>query len=77
MASVRLIPRVEWEKRLHAQGCKRFHADRSGLETGEWWVTKSDKLFIVPCDDRGGLRMDDWQQVAVQLAKLKPLDWDT
>lgn len=78
MIAPRLLDRAEWEKRLREQGCKKYDAgDRSGLETGEWWVTKHNGLFVVPCDLAGRLRSDDWQQVVVQIAKLRPLDLDS
>lgn len=73
MTPVRLLPRSEWEQRLVSRRCARIDfGDQSGLETGEWWVTEHNKLFVVPCDENGLLRSDDWQIVNVQLAKLKP-----
>ena len=77
MPPVRLLNRKDWEARLRKLGCKKFDGEgKSGLETGEWWITEHDRLFVVPCED-GLLRADDWQQVQVQIAKLKPLDFDS
>lgn len=73
MSPVRLLKRAEWEKRLTDRKCAKIDFGKdSGLETGEWWVTEHNKLFVVPCDPSGLLRSDDWQTVTVQLAKLKP-----
>lgn len=81
MTALRLLPRVEWEARLRQHGCKPLD-DTSGEpaptpETGEWWLTKDEFLFPVACDKEGSLRPEDWQQVLVLLARLKPLDWNT
>jgi hypothetical protein len=79
MAALRLIPREEWAPRLTQQHhCERAPVApfRSGLKSGEWWVTENDRLFPVPCDSEGRLRSEDWQEVLVLIAKLKPLDLD-
>jgi hypothetical protein len=79
MIAPRLMARSEWEARLRQQGCKPLGDTSSDppLKTGEWWVTEHDFLFAVPSDGEGRLRPDDWQQMLVVLARLKPLDWDT
>lgn len=78
MTALRLFSRSEWEGRLIKAGCKPYDAKGlAGLETGEWWLTEHNRLFVVPCDTNGALRPDDWQEVVIQLAKLKPLDLDT
>lgn len=78
--AVRLLLRKEWEARLRDLECRPLSskpAPDEALETGEWWLTKNDKWFNVPCNAAGYLRIDDWQDVTVRVAKLKPLDWDT
>ena len=78
MIAPRLMPRTEWEGRLRQLGCKPLGDDSEPqLETGEWWLTKDDFLFPVACDERGKLRTEDWQQVLVLIARLKPLDLDS
>lgn len=79
MIAPRLLKKTEWELRLTDRKCVKCDFGKfSGLETGEWWATEHDRLFLVPCDENGLLRSDDWQTVLVQLAKLKPpLDLDT
>lgn len=78
--ALRLLSRQEWEARLRVLDCRPLSSEPASdesLGTGEWWLTKNDKWFIVPCDRGGSLRLDDWQDVSVQVAKLRPLDWDT
>lgn len=79
MIAPRLLPRDDWEDRLRQWGCRPLDDDSEEphLETGEWWVTKDDFLFSVACDEEGRLRPEDWQQVLIVIARLKPLDWDT
>ena len=75
---MRLMPRAEWERRLRQEyGCEPDTEEQQKLETGEWWKTKHDFLFPVECDAAGNLRLEDWQQVLIQIARLKPMDWDT
>lgn len=79
MIAPRLIPRDEWESRLRSEfNCKRFENFKGkSLETGEWWETIHGRIFSVSVDTEGRLRSDDFQQVIVRIAQLKPLDWDT
>ena len=80
MIAPRLIPRAEWERRLQADyRCKRLiEADSEPkLESGEWWLTEHNFLFPVASDEDGNLRIEDWQQVLILIARLKPLNWDT
>lgn len=78
MIAPRLLQRPNWERRLKAERCRKYDCGGlSGLETGEWWLTEHDRLFIVPCDEHGLLRTDDWQSVTIQIAKLKPIDLDS
>lgn len=76
MIAPRLLKRSEWELRLKDRKCSRCDIGAlSGLETGEWWATEHNRIFVVPCDDKGFLRTDDWQTVLVQLAKSnRPID---
>ena len=78
MSAVRLFPRSEWSKRLRKDyGCKPIdESDEPNppkLKSGEWWVTEHQFVFSVPADYLGNLRSDDFQQVVVQIAKLKPM----
>lgn len=75
MAAVRLLSRDEWEQRLHALDCRPFMS-RSGLDTGEFWQTQHKRVFIVPVENDGRIRLDDFQIVLNNVAKLKPLDLD-
>lgn len=79
MIAPRLMPRTEWSERLERMGCKRLEDDAAEprLETGEWWLTDHEFLFPVACDPQGNLRIDDWQQVLILIARLRPLDLDT
>lgn len=78
MIAPRLLHRTEWEHRLRQMGCKPVDdGSEPKLETGEWWLTEHDFLFPVACDENGDLRTDDWQQVLILLARLKPIDWNT
>lgn len=74
MIAVRILARAEWEPRLHKLKCKR-HEGAIRLRTAEVWETEHGRLFTVPMDNADGrLRADDLQEVAIQVAKLKPLD---
>lgn len=78
--ALRILQRNEWEARLRGLGCSQLGhqpANDEILEMAEWWTTKNDKWFTVPCSRDGTLRIDDWQHVAIQVARLNPLDWDT
>jgi hypothetical protein len=75
---MRLMPRAEWERRLRQEyGCKPDPTEEQKLETGEWWNTAHGFLFPVECDRNGYLRPEDWQQVLILIARLRPMDLDT
>ena len=76
MIAPRLLERKIWEKLLSKEhGCKKDSGgENPPIETGEWWLTSHDFLFIVPCERDGRLRTDDLQRVVVEIARLKPLD---
>jgi hypothetical protein len=78
MIAPRLMPRGDWEVRLQKMACKKLEDDSEPtLETGEWWLTEHEFLFPVACDSQGYLRIEDWQQVLILIARLRPLNWDT
>lgn len=75
MSAVRIINREDWEKILTQEhNCKKLG---DNLETGEFWLTPNGKTFVVPVDLDGILQSTDLQLVLVEIAKLRPLDWDT
>jgi hypothetical protein len=77
MVAPRLMPRAEWERRLRQEyGCEPDAEEEQPLETGEWWKNAHGYLFPVPCDSAGNLRTDDWQQVLILIARLRPMDLD-
>lgn len=81
MIAPHILEREEWEKRLKTErrcAPATIDKDQSGLDGGnEYWVTEHGRLFIVPCDEGGYLRVDDYHLVVVEIEKLRPLDLDT
>ena len=76
MSAMRLIPREQWAARLEDMDCLLYRKAKP-LKTAEYWVTKHDRVFVVTADESGRLRQDDWQLVLVQIAKLRPIDFDS
>jgi hypothetical protein len=79
MISPRRLPRAEWETLLRNRYDCRKDDDESmpRLETAEFWCTSHGFVFVVPCDSEGYLRADDWQNVKVEIERLRPIDFDS
>ena len=60
---------------MEDHGCRKDNSDDNPmLDTGEWWLTPHNFVFIVPCDGSGILRSDELRHVFVHLARLKPIN---
>jgi hypothetical protein len=78
MSSVRLLQRADWEQQLRDDHrCKPISESDEpvppSLRTSEWWVTEHQFVFPVSVDHRGNMRFDDFEQLLIQLQKLRPL----
>jgi hypothetical protein len=57
MIAVRFLHREEWEPRLRRHGYKPLDG-KGPLNTADWWITPSGRVFTVPCEEGG--RCDEW-----------------
>jgi len=73
------LSRGEWEKILREEeGCEPVATGEARrIQTAEWWKTEHNRLFTVPIDPDGRLSQFDLTKVRIEIASLKPLDWDS
>ena len=76
MIAVRVLARADWERILREKQCRPYEGSYPRrLKTAEVWQAANGQIFFVPMDNgEGRLRVEDLQEVLIQVAKVKPLD---
>lgn len=76
MASLRMLGREEWEKRLRSYGCYPVKG-LTKLNTAEWWRWPwGGAPFTVPVEENGSIDMGAYHRLQADLATLAPPGWE-
>lgn len=68
MIAVRRLPRCEWEATLRARGCcPAADGKCRDIQTAEWWVAPTIKVFTVPIDEEGYVTQFDLEDLVKML----------
>ena len=75
MATVRLLPRAQWEMGLRAYDCSPLEG-KGPLNTAEWWRAPWGFLFTVPVEGpESHCEEQAFNRLLIHIQQSRPPDW--